>query len=562
MPKLQYSKIALSQTIVALCKAKGIKHIVISPGSRNAPLTIGFTEDSYFECYSVVDERCAAFFAMGIAQQLQKPTAVVCTSGSALLNYYPAVAEAYYSATPLVVISADRPKEMIDIGDGQTIRQEYVLQNHVRFEANLLASKEENEADQLRNEELINEALNTAIVENGPVHINAPFYEPLYEKIAEPTVFPENEDPEFISTTLDPELQSKMLQQWNEASKKMILVGVNAPKSISQRWIDLLHTDPGVLLFTETTSNIQHASKIGCIDQLISPMFPAELSELQPDILITFGGMIVSKKVKTFLREYQPKIHWHIDPLHGPDTFFCLTEHIKMKVERFFDTFMIQTAHKESNYQSKWTTINAQRKLGHKRYLEKIPFTDLIAFDRILNAIPDYSMIQLGNSSTIRYSQLFQMNPTITVFCNRGTSGIEGSTSTAIGAATASDRLTTFITGDLSFFYDSNGLWNRYVPKTFKIIVINNNGGGIFRILPGKESTKNFEQFFETTHQLTAKHLCGMYDFEYNSVKNEFELEKALDVFYQKTEKPQLLEVFTPRELNDTILIDYFNNLG
>ena len=400
MPKQHYSKIAVSQTIVALCQAKGIQHIIISPGSRNAPLTIGFTENPYFECYSIVDERCAAFFALGIAQQLRQPTAIVCTSGSALLNYYPAVAEAFYSNIPLVVISADRPRELIDIGDGQTIRQEFVMQNHVRYEANLLASKEYDEEKYYRNEELINEALNAAFVEKGPVHLNVPFYEPLYEKVQEPTVFPDNEPPEYKLNTLDAELQAKMLQQWNEAPKKMILVGVNEPENISQRWIDLLVTDPGVLLVTETTSNIQHAAKIGRIDQLIAPLFPSELEDLQPNILITFGGMLVSKKIKAFLREYQPESHWHIDPLNGPDTFFCLTEHIKMSAERFFETFMIQTAHQDSNYQSKWTTIAMQRKLGHKRYLEKIPFTDLIAFDRILKVIPDYSLLQLGNSST------------------------------------------------------------------------------------------------------------------------------------------------------------------
>ena len=168
---MKFSNKILSQTLVQLCLDKGIEHIVISPGSRNAPLTIGFGENPVFKCFSIVDERCAAFFALGMAQQLQKPVAVVCTSGSALLNYYPAVAEAFYSDIPLVVISADRPANYIDIGDGQTIRQENVFENHILYNANCI----EGEDFQIKNETEINIALNTAIELNGPVHINIPF---------------------------------------------------------------------------------------------------------------------------------------------------------------------------------------------------------------------------------------------------------------------------------------------------------------------------------------------------------------------------------------------------
>jgi len=560
MMSLRYSKDPLSQTIVALCEAKGIKHIVISPGSRNAPLTIGFTAHGAFECYSIVDERCAAFFALGIAQQLKQPTVLVCTSGSALLNYYPAIAEAFYSDIPIVIISADRPKEFVDIGDGQTIRQEYVFQNHVLYEANLLNTINVDYRE--RNEALINNALNTAFVEAGPVHINAPFYEPLYEKVGTPTRIPENEPPEYTTHTIDVELQNKIWSQWNEAPRKMVLIGSGFPEMIPQRWIDLLVEDPSVLLVTETIANIDHQAKIGCIDQLIAPLVHQEKEALKPNILLTFGGMVVSKKIKAFLRTYQPGVHWHVDPKNAPNTYFCLSEHIKMSPKRFFNNFMIQIAIKESDYQSRWLAERDKRRAVHQKYLKRIPFTDFLAFDHVLKAIPDYSMLQLGNSSAIRYSQLFEVNPTLSVFCNRGTSGIDGSTSTAIGAAVVSERLTTFVTGDLSFLYDSNGLWNRYIPITLRIVVINNSGGGIFRILPGKEDSELFDTFFETTHQLTAKHLCAMHGLGYQKVRNEFELENALETFYQPSKKPQLLEVFTPRELNDSILIEYFKLLG
>ncbi len=191
-------------------------------------------------------------------------------------------------------------------------------------------------------------------------------------------------------------------------------------------------------------------------------------------------------------------------------------------------------------------------------YLKTIPFSDFTVFNTLLKSVPKQSQLQLGNSSAIRYAQLFQLRKDIAVFCNRGTSGIDGSTSTAIGAALANTQRTTFITGDLSFFYDSNALWNNYIPKNFRIIVINNEGGGIFRILPGHKNTENFDTYFETKHHLTAKQLCEMYGFEYSIASDEKSLDEALEKFYNGSKKPKLLEVFTPSNINDKVLLDYF----
>lgn len=195
----------------------------------------------------------------------------------------------------------------------------------------------------------------------------------------------------------------------------------------------------------------------------------------------------------------------------------------------------------------------------HKTYLKSIPFSDFKAFDQILQQIPNNYMLQSGNSSTIRYLQLFELNPTLSVFCNRGTSGIDGSTSTAIGAALISKQPTVFITGDLSFFYDSNALWNNYIPSNFRIIIVNNRGGGIFRILPGNKNADDFSTFVETNHTLTAKPLSNLYDFEYASASTIEELDLALEDFYTNSPRPKLLEVFTPSSENDRILLSYFD---
>lgn len=570
MKRRFYSKIPLAQSVVALCEAKGVHHIVISPGSRNAPLIIGFTENPTMKCYSIVDERCAAFFALGIAQQIKKPVALVCTSGSALLNYYPAISEAFYSDIPLVVLSADRPIERIDIGDGQTIRQKNVFENHILYSANLYSEvvaeteikdpkvRQKQREAQKHNEREINLALNKAIEKKGPVHINVPFYEPLYDRLEEPTVLPKNIPVEFPQHHISEALQDEMLELWNTSKRKMILIGVNSPGVIEQQWIDHFANDPSVLVLTETTSNIHHDSHVNCIDQLITSLSEEEFEQLHPDILLTVGGMVVSKRIKAFLREYQPKAHWHIDEKKAFDTYFCLAEHIKLTPNNFFETFLTETKNVNGDYKQSWLAIRDQRRERHQAYLEQIKFTDLKAFEVIFDHIPEGQMVQLSNSSTVRYAQLFSLKPSYQVFCNRGTSGIDGSTSTAIGAAAVTNTPTTLISGDLSFFYDSNALWNDHIPANFKIILINNDGGGIFRILPGKEESVNFSTYFETTHGLSAEHLCAMFGFEYHKADTLNDTIASIQQLYKNDSKPQLLEIFTPRKENDSTLIDYF----
>ena len=349
------------------------------------------------------------------------------------------------------------------------------------------------------------------------------------------------------------------LDIWSSASRKMILVGVNQPDSIDASWLKDLADDDSIVVFTETTSNLHNKAFFPSIDKLIWPLTESELEQLQPDVLLTFGGLIVSKKIKAFLRTYQPKQHWHIDPVNANDTFFCLDKHIKMRPNDFFKTFLPQLTHqRKSDYKGYWKAVKKHRKEKHEAYLNTIPYSDFLVYNAIFKTLPDNSALQLSNSSTIRYAQLFDLNKTLEVYCNRGTSGIDGSTSTAIGFALASTKQTTFITGDLSFFYDSNALWNAYIPKNFRIILVNNNGGGIFRILPGHKNTDNFDRFFETKHTLTAKQLCAMYGIEYSTTTSLTELEGALKGFFNDSETPKLLEVFTPRTVNDEVLLNYF----
>ena len=547
-----YPKKELAQIIIAACRQFEIQTVVISPGSRNAPLTIGFSNHKDFETLSIVDERCAAFFALGIAQQTLKPVALVCTSGSALLNYYPAIAEAYYSQIPLVVISADRPAHLIDIGDGQTIRQENVFKNHILYSANLKEFDAENSIKAL------SKAFSLLRQVKGPIHINAPFNEPLYETVATINDF------RFIAEESDPQDTidyENLASQWNSAKKKMILVGVHSPNAALEILLDKVADDPSVLVFTETTSNLYNKRFVNSIDNLIFNLTEEEFTSLQPDILLTFGGMIVSKKIKKFLRDYSPKEHWHVNELRAFDTYQVLSKHLKIDSHSFFKHFCeLVDYDNKSTYESTWTHYKQRIREKHNHYIKTAPYSDLKVFEQVLKVIPDFSEVQFSNSAIIRYSQLFEMNSTITVFCNRGTSGIDGSTSTALGAAYATQKPTTLITGDLSFFYDSNALWNNYIPSDVRIVIINNSGGGIFKIIPGPKKSTALK-YFETPHCLTAEHLCVMFGFEYSTAHNLKTLAEEVVGFYDKSDKPKVLEVFTPSDLNDLVLKEYINNL-
>ena len=490
-----------------------------------------------------------------MAKQTDNPVALVCSSGSALLNYYPAIAEAYYSNIPLLVISADRPQYLIDIGDGQTIRQKNVFANHIGFSANL-----DNTID---NFTLLNKAFRILKKNGTPIHINVPFDEPLYETTTDVLIDTSKWTKETKKESLlseEPlvvdELQ-KFADIWNSSTKKMVLVGVNTPSEILQVQLDHIIKDPSVIVLTENTSNLVNYKFINSIDQAIFAFSDVDFENFKPDILLTFGGMIISKKIKQFLRKFQPDKHWHIGSTKAMDTFHCLSHHFPVSPTLFFSQFFFLSKTKESEYQSDWLSVKNKRLTQHKAYIEKINFSDLKAFELINKHIATDINLEFSNSSIIRYAQLFSWDKQQHISCNRGTSGIDGSTSTAVGVSVSSNKQTVFITGDISFFYDSNALWNQYIPNNFRIILLNNSGGGIFRFIPGPTSTNTLD-YFETPHNKTAEQLCKMHNLDYQTASNQQELSQILSDFFKKNKKPKLLEIFTPKLQNAAILKAYF----
>lgn len=554
-------------TLIAGCHHFGVRDVVISPGSRNAPLTISFNRSNLFECHSIADERSAAFYALGIAQATQKPVAVICTSGSAVANFAPALTEAFYQKTPLIAITADRPLQWTDQGNGQTIRQQGIFKNFTVNEFSLFGeptSKDQKWYNRRKISEVFADALYR---KKGPIHINVPLSEPLYGM---KTYNLEKEKPHFYKVQLpEPQIAKEEIEnysaQFSNTKKILILAGQMSPNAELQQLLREISGKENVVIFTETTANLNFPNAIDTIDRVIVPLaLTKQIKDFMPDLLITFGGLIVSKKVKSLLREFQPARHWHISTHDsGLDTFQCLTDEIQTSPQVFFSHLLkSSTTTTTSNYNEKWQLLKNELKKGHEDYVSNLEYSDFYVFREILNQIKSPIHLHMANSSPVRYIQLFGHNKNIMYHGNRGTSGIDGSTSTAAGIAKATpENQHILITGDMAFQYDINGLWNRNFPQNLKIIVINNGGGGIFRIIDGPDRVEELEEFFEAHHPVDFEMTAKSFGLAYFQATDEASLKESLKLFFE-IKKAGVLEVKTPAHKNAKWLKNYFLQIG
>lgn len=554
------------QILVEQCVAAGMKYVVCSPGSRNAPFVIAFNQNPSIECIVIPDERCAAFFALGMAQQLQAPVGIACTSGSAALNYYPAIAEAYYQQVPLLVFTADRPVSWVNQGDGQTIVQEDVYKNHILYSTTIPEENGMSDFEWFVNRE-VSKAIQTALGKvKGPVHLNFPFSEPLYNQVEvdlvpiQPINVIETED------VLSPSSLKLISSKWNTYTKKLVLVGQLPPNLHLENILAKISEDQSVLFLVENTANQVNTNFVQCIDRTLEGISDARLIDFSPDLLVVFGGAVVSKKIKAFLRKAQPKETWRIGyDFPFMDTYQSLSHTFQMNPTMFFT--QINEVVEKSTVSPFWKTwkqldyINQDKAL---EYVQHAPYSDLKVFHLLNDIIPENSHLHLSNSSVIRYAQLFNPIKGISTWSNRGTSGIDGSTSTFLGSALITNETWhTLITGDVSFFYDSNAFWNKLKLPNARVFLINNGGGGIFKIIPGPDSTEELDDFFVFNHGFSAEHICKAYGVDYLSANSIDEIEQQWEQFYQYDENgnPALMEIFTPSEINDKVLKDYFKSL-
>lgn len=551
----QYSSKRSIQILAHLLKEYEIFDVVISPGSRNAPLAVHFSETDELNCYSIVDERSAAFVGMGMAKSLKKPVAITCTSGSASANYYPAITEAFYQNTPLLILTADRPVDFVDIFDGQTIRQKDLYQQHSYGDFQLLEDSEENAEDE--NFSLIKKAIELCFEKQGPVHINIPLEEPLYKLVSEIPHFPPVE--KTIQKKSE-EFSPNLAAEWNTSKRIMILVGTRDYSDELEMQLSQLVKNHSVVVLKEANSNLKHDKFFAHIDRYIFNFEEKDFKTYAPDLLITIGQNVVSKKIKQFLRKAKPKNHWHVDEFWHPNTFFSLTEKIKMAPEKFFAKLLKFITLEPSSYYNLWDVLRDKKDLKHAEYCAGTSYSDFKFFEILADKLPQNINLHISNSSAIRYAQLFDFQRN-KVYCNRGTSGIDGSTSTAMGFAMKSATPTVLVTGDLSFFYDINGLWNNYIPPYTRIIVFNNGGGDIFKIIPGPDSTNALDEFILTKHHKNAELLAKHFGFGYSKVEDEDTLSRVLDNFFKPDAKAKILEVDTSMIENAAVLKGYFEFL-
>ena len=554
--------------LARLCTAKGVKYAVISPGSRSAPLVIAFNRQEGIECLRVIDERSAAFFALGMAQQLHAPVALICTSGSAVLNYGPAIAEAFYQRIPLLVITADRPEEWVDQGEGQAIRQQGVLALHMKRSVQLPRITSD-ELARWHCGRLINEAIDeTLLPVPGPVHVNVPFAEPLYGTTEEAGTS------RFIAPVMTesfilPDHARWLLGQLQACKKVMVLAGQGVWSEGMRKQLVQFASLPQVTVHTEATSNLDETAFITCIDRVIEGVSPGSETgagsnekDLRPDLLITFGGAVVSKRVKTLLRKWKPAQHWNVDAgQRHYDTYQSLTHDIAVSPEIFFAQLAPSVQPNESFYGDAWKMMDESIRGKHNRLLANTPFCDLTVFNTLNDRIPGDSAVHLANSTPARYAQLFDRVRGHRWFGNRGTSGIDGCTSTAVGAAFATKQLTTLITGDTAFCYDSNAFWNNHLSPMLKVIVIDNGGGNIFRFIEGPDKDADLLQWFEAPHGRNIEQLVKSFGLPYYHAHDQASLEAGIDKLYAVHDKAAVLHITTDPETSPQVLRDYFNQL-
>ena len=543
--------------LVALLRAHGVTKVVLCPGSRNAPIVHTLAGHPDFTCYSVTDERSAGFFAIGLALQGGTPAAVCCTSGTALLNLHPAIAEAYYQKVSLVVISADRPAAWINQMDGQTLPQPGVFRSLVKKSVDL----PEIHTDE--DEWYCNRLLNETLLElnhhgKGPVHINVPVSEPLFqftaESLPEVRVITRYQGLNVYDRDYD-----GLIDRLNKYNRRMMIVGqMNLIYLFEKKYSKMLYKQ--FAWFTEHLGNqTVPGIPIRNFDAALYAMSPEMQEKMIPELVITYGGHIVSKRMKKYLRQHPPKEHWHVSPDGEVIDLFqgALTTIIEMDPFEFMEKIAFLLDNRTPEYPRQWE--NFCKELPRP----ELPYSEMSAIGSLIQALPASCALHLANSSAVRYAQLYSLPDTVEVCCNRGTSGIEGSLSTAIGYAAASKKLNFVVIGDLSFFYDMNALWNNHFGSNLRILLLNNGGGEIFHTLPGLEMSGTSHRFVTAVHKTSAKGWAEERGFLYQEVQDEKQLDEAMKTFTQPEllTQPVIMEVFTNKNKDARILKDYYHQL-
>lgn len=534
--------------LVHILKQQGVRHVIICPGSRNAPLIQLFTRDSHFTCYSIVDERSAGYVGLGMAKEENAPVVVLTTSGTASLNLGPSVAEAFFQKIPLIVLTADRPREWPPQFSNQIVNQDKLFAANSKASYSLPIHIENDDTLKVvleKCKEIIKSAEGGL---PGPVHLNIPLKEPLYDAITDHLsdgLTPAEEGTEQEKMQVSAETQNVLSEFLKEQQKVLIIAGADRYTAVEELLLVALSIHYNVVIIAENITNLKAPHFINQ-PELIFASTSDSHKELEPELIVTLGGQVVSKKTRLFVqaRNLIPVLVLDFFP---EDLFSELTLNIDVE--------------SEYKYLSEWKRIEKEALEKLDIFLTAYPFSNFTALGGVLNTIPEHSVVHLGNSSTIRISQLFPQRNDLRYYGNRGTSGIDGSLSSAVGAAMVSKKLHIVILGDLSFVYDSNAMWNRDFPPNLKIIVINDGGGGIFRILSGPEKMSFFEKFSVTNHPVSHLELSKAFGLTGLQVVDYKGLNKGLEALFEEEDGPDVIEIFTAKSENSSIFKKFYKSL-
>jgi 2-succinyl-5-enolpyruvyl-6-hydroxy-3-cyclohexene-1-carboxylate synthase len=552
-----YTELKSYQIIIALLKKWNIRHCVLSAGSRNVPFVHSVEKDPFFKCYSVVDERSAGYFALGLAQQVQEPVVISCTASTASCNYWPPVAEAFYQGVPIIILTSDRNPQMLGQWEDQMIDQVGMFDRHVRKSVNL-PSEINNQEDWIYCQRLVNEALLELNHHGtGPVHINIPMRS--YNNS-----FNVKKLPEVIKIERTEILSSK--EQWKSHAEKLhrarrIMVVVGQRNHYSERLNELLD------LFFEkykATICIDHMSNVRCQNGVnVSVAMDtryitiAKFKDMLPDIVISFGGNVFGG-VKEMLRKYKGEFnHWSIEETGKVvDMFQSITNIFECPATYFFKK-MIELS--DSDY--------TNDKLYYKKITQytsgvsypEFEYSNIYAIEKIVKSIPEHSTLHLSINDSIRITNFFNLNKNVNVFANIGTFGIDGCLSSLVGQSNGTSELCFLVIGDLAFFYDMNALRIRHIGNNMRILMINNHGGEEFHF---NQAWKDEYSDLHTTarHSTKAEGWVKENNFIYLSAHDKDSFDKTLPQFMVKdSDKPIFFEVFTEMKTDANYIYDFFD---
>ena len=539
--------------LTSLLVAHGVSYAVVCPGSRNAPIVHNLVTCPDIDCFSVTDERSAGFYALGMAQTTLSPVAVCVTSGTALLNLLPAVAEAYYQHVPLVVISADRPPQWIDQLDGQTLPQQDALGRFVRKAVSL--PEPHNEEEHWFCNRMVNEALLAARQRgDGPVHINVPLTEPLYEFTVDS--LPDERRITYAAPCVDKRLITKCSGMFWKASRPMVVVGQSSKEKLIAD--DFAEISGFAVVLNEALSigcGACHFDELLCQEQLPD--------DLVPDFLLYVGDTLVSRRMKQFLRKLPKDVPvWAISEdgvVHDTFKSLCgvIEGHPADAIASLGDLAPMKRRRGTSPFFDRWDELLAET---DEKIEDFTPGYSQMAAVKCLEEMLDDDddfVTHYANSMSVRLANIYACHY---VFCNRGVNGIEGSLSTAAGFSLETDQTVYCVLGDLSFFYDSNALWNEELRGNLRILLLNNGGGGIFEKFEGLQGSPARERFVMAKHHASAEGICQSYQVAYRAAHNMDELEEGIYWLQQEQgERPMLLEVFTDSANDAKIMKAYYD---